>query len=177
MKTIIQGNIKSMRDWTYFSKKTPGAATTIQDISFFDSIDPSFCNIATPNQFPSKLYFKLMKIGFQICPQDTGTIVVATLQQAMNSIVRTGRLIVSIVNETYLDMPVSKIINKAWALGVTSGGMQEFSSGNDILLNQPIEFDKGASFSCKLSLVSGIDISTLVPKIEVRMSGFLVEVE
>jgi hypothetical protein len=177
MKTIIQGNIKSMRDWTYYSKKTPGAATTIQNITFFDAIDPSFCNIAAPNQFPSKLYFKLMKIGFQIFPQDTSTIALATLQQAMNSIVRTGRLSISIVNEVYLDMPISKIIKRAWALGITSGGMQEFSSGEDVLLNQPIEFDKGASFSCNLSIVSGIDISTLIPKLEVRMSGFLVEVE
>lgn len=173
----IQGQIRSIKDWTYFSKKSVPSSTAQQDLLFFDSIDPIFCNIPAPNQFPNKLYFKLMKIGFSVIPSLTGTITTATLQQAINTVIVNSRFMLSIVNEAFLDVPLTKVIKKFYALGVTSGGMQQFETSDDVVLNEPIIFDKGASFTAKLTLNTGLDVSTLINKIEVKMSGFLIEAE
>lgn len=176
-KINISGNVKSVKDWTYFSKKSLTNATTAQDVNFFDALDPILCNIPAPNQFPNKLYFKLMKIGFSVIPQNTGTIATATLQQAINSVLQNSRFVLSIVNESFLDIPLTKVIKNFFALGVTSGTMAQLNLGDDVLLNEPIIFDKGASFGAKMTVNTGLDCSTLISKIECRMSGFLIEAE
>lgn len=168
---------RTRKDWTYFSRRALGSATTRQSVAFFEAVNNiDTDNIPAAGQFPNAYNFYLAKLGITIMPKLDGTIATATIYQAVNTVILNSSMQLKVVNETFFQKPVSGMFSK---VSIAPDGTVKMCSGEldvigSMVLNKAILFTKGTAFNFDFTTVTGLDCSSLIAKIEIRMSGFLI---